>query len=143
MTLLYEIDQKAMGVETYLRVYDDHIELRKPDPNSTPSKHVRASDSLAMNVLKIAKAIVVDLPQDIKKTGYLDFNVTFDQISKVEYKPANGVLATGRIQFYLKNEPEKRATQFDIGYRDDVLNFNNKYNSKALEIKKYVDSRIS
>lgn len=144
MSLLYEINQGGtFGLECYLRVYEDHIELRKPDPNSTPTRRTRASDSLIGNVMKIAKFAVIDLPKDLKKSGYLDFNVMINEISKVEYTPAKGILATGRIQFYLKNTQEKRATQFDVGYRADALNFNNKHNDIALEIKKYIDSRIS
>lgn len=142
MKLMYEIDQSALGMETFLRVYDDHIELRKPDPNSIPTQRTRAADSLLGNVAKITKMMVFDVPKSLKKARYLDFNVMYNQILKVEYKPAKGVLATGRIQFYLKNEPEKRATQFDIGYRADVLNFNSKQNDIVLKIKKYVDSKI-
>lgn len=144
MPLLYEINQGGkFDLECYLRVYEDHIELRKPDPNSTPTRRTRASDSLIGNVAKIAKYVVVDMPKDLKKTEYLDFNVMINQISKVEYIPAKGVLATGRIQFFLKDKQAKKATQFDVGFRADALNFNNKHNDIALEIKKYIDSKIS
>ena len=142
MTPLYEINQTALGIETYLRVYKDHIEIRKPDPNSTTTKATRPADSLIGNVAKVAKFVIIDMPKELKKTEYFDFNVMIDQITKVEYKPAKGVLATGIIQFYLKNKPTKPATQFNIAYRADAVNFNNKYNDIALQIKQYIDRYI-
>lgn len=142
MSLLYEIDQTALNVEHYLRVYTDHIELRKPDPDSTPVKATLPADSVAGNVLKVAKYIDVDMKKDIAKTQYFELNVTYDQIKKVVYKPANGTLATGMLHFVLKGKPEKRVTQLNVAFAADAINFNKKHNDTALKIKEYVEKAI-
>lgn len=74
MKLIYEIDQSALGMEVYLHVYDDHIELREPDQNSIPTQRTRAVDSFIGNVAKITKMMVFDLPKGLDKARYLDFN---------------------------------------------------------------------
>lgn len=117
--LLYEIDQSQtlMGtkIEAYLRLYDDHVEIRKPQ-----------SDGAA-----------------VSNVNYLMFNVPIHQIERVEYKPAGGFLANGILQFFVKGEPEKRAAMTNIAYAPNAINFKKKYNDVAAQIKQYMDSHIN
>lgn len=74
---------------------------------------------------------------------YMGIKIPISNILRVEYKPANGALATGMLQFYIKGQPEKRATILNIANCPNAINFNNQYDAKAAEIKNYLDKRIS
>ena len=72
----------------------------------------------------------------------MEFTVPIDQIQSVYYKPANGILATGLLQVFVKGEKEKPASMLNVAFLPNAFNFYRKNNSMASEIKSYLDSRI-
>ena len=114
--LLYEIDQsQTLGgnkIEAYLRLYDDHVEIRKPEPGGS----------------------------GISNPKYMTFHVPIDQIAAVEYKPAGGFLANGILQFHVKGQPEQHAGMVKLPYASNAINFKKKHNDVAAQIKQYMDS---
>lgn len=128
MPLLYQIDHSDNTFETYLRLYDDHVEIRKP--KQSKYRGVMGMGRLALNMLGVAEA------------QYLDAHFRINEIEKVTLTPATRAKA-GIIQFYLSFQMiHTKATYFDLAYRSDAINFKYSENDIASKIKQYVDSKL-
>lgn len=128
MSLLYQIDHSDNTFETYLRLYDDHVEIKKP--KQSKYQGVMGMGRLALNMLGVTEA------------QYLEAHFRIDEIEKVTLKPATKSKA-GIIQFYLTFQAvHTKATYLNLSYRSDAINFKYDENEIADKIKQYVDNRI-
>lgn len=128
MPLLYQIDHSDNTFDTYLRLYDDHVEIKKP--KQSKYQGVMGMGRLALNMLGMSEA------------QHLEAYFRISEIEKVTLKPATKSKA-GIIQFYLSFQTvQTKATYLNLSYRSDAMNFKYDENDIANKIKQYVDRKI-
>lgn len=128
MMPLYQIDHSDSTFHTYLKLYSDHIEIKKP--RKSKYNGLLGAGRLAFNILGVIEA------------DYLEAVLGWDDIEKVIFKPATKSFA-GIIQFYLFiPQMRTKATYFDVDYRADAINFKYAENDTALKIKEYVECHV-
>lgn len=110
MGIIAQIDQTALGIECYVRLYEDHVEIKKPRPRQFRE--------------------------------YFERSINIADIESVELKQASGFFANGVIRFCVKDDDRGAVTFFNSSYRDDCMNFKQKFNSAAQDMKNYIDRYI-
>lgn len=128
MQLIYQIDHSDNTFHTYLKLYSDHIEIKKP--RKSKYNGWLGAGRLALNLLGVSEV------------NYLEGVFEWDDIEKVFFKPATKSFA-GIIQFYLFiPQMRTKATYLDVDYRADSINFKFAENDTAIKIKEYVEHHL-
>ena len=92
MALLYQIDHSDNTFHTYLKLYNDHIEIRKP--RKSKYQGLLGMGRLVLNIL------------DVAEPDYLEGVFEWSDIEKVIFKPATKSFAGIIIGFRPSMERE-------------------------------------
>lgn len=122
---IFELDNSDRLMDTYCRVYDGWIEIRKP-------KDTRGT---AMNAAKAVLSLL-----EVIELKYRELKAPFYLIERVEIKPATKH-AAGIIQFFFRGEKQSRANYLNINYRTDAVTFRLEEMQTAQDIKQYIEQR--
>ena len=106
MKLIAQMDMTKLEIETYIKLFEDHVEIKKPGPGGR---------------------------------YYFERSIPLSDIIRVDIKPAQSVLSTGRIQFIVKDGKKGKVGFLTEQFRDDCMNFSRKYNETAQTMKEYIE----
>ena len=102
--LLYEINNSVLTYSVYLKVFDDHVEIK-------PFYSLKHSIKNGVKVFIHPK--------------HTELIIANDFIERVDFKPAKSILCGRYLQFFINGENIKKANFFTREYHPEVYIFNN------------------
>ena len=128
MEPMYCINFSLGCEENFLKVYSNHVEIRKPKVTSW---------SIHGPIDMIKKELRM---QGILKGKYIGINVPFSDIDCVDVRKATGeILCNGMIIFHLKNRPKGEVNFFNYEKTANAFKFNSQSNETAQKIKNLIE----